>query len=87
LRRAMLQCLATEGAATGRGYKRLWHGIIADVFGDMPEAEIKRQLFSFLQCYDITPEERAEVVRLLQSSSTALTEDQRRQLDYLLQAE
>lgn len=87
LRRAMLQWLAAEGALTGKGYKRLWNTIIADVYGDMTEANIKRQLYSFLQCYDITPDERAEVLRLLQLSETALTEDQRQQILSYLQAE
>lgn len=87
LRRGMLEWLATEGALTGRGYKRLWNGIIADVYEGMTEAQIKSLLYSFLQCYDITPAERAEVLRLLQLSSTTLTEDQRQQILSYLQAE
>ena len=87
LRRGMFEWLATEGALTGRGYKRLWNSIIADVMQDQTEASIKRHLFSFLQCYDITPAERAEVLRLLQLSNTALTEDQRQQILSYLEAE
>ena len=87
LRRAMLEWLAGEGALTGRGYKRLWNGIIADVYEGITEAGIKRQLYSFLQCYDITPDERAEVLRLLQLSETALTADQRQQILSFVQAE
>jgi hypothetical protein len=87
LRRGMREMLAGEGVLTGRGYKRLWNSIIADVYEDMTEAQIKCYLYSFLQCYDITAAERAEVLRLLQLSGTALTEDQRQQILSYLQAE
>ena len=87
MRRGMMEVLAGEGALTGRGYKRLWNSIIADVYEGITEAGIKRQLYSFLQCYDITPDERAECLRLLQLAETALTEDQRQQILSYLQAE
>lgn len=86
LRRGLLGMLAAEGVPTGRGYKGLWNEIISDVFKDAPEAQIKQQLFSFLRC-DITPDERAEVLRLLQMSETALTRDQQQQILSFLQAE
>lgn len=87
IRRAWFTLFAAEGVPCGRGYKRLWNSIIADVMQDSTEARIKQQLFSFLQCYDITPAERAECLRLLQLSSTALTEDQRQQILSYLEAE
>ena len=87
LRRGMLDALAGEGLKTGRGYKRQWSRIISDTFSNMPEVQIKVCLYSFLQCRDITPEERAEVLRLLQLSETALTQEQRQQILFLLQAE
>lgn len=87
LRRGMRYYLTAEGARTGRGYKRLWKHIIADVYGELTEAKIKCILYSFLQCYDLTGEERAEIRRILQLSETALTEDQRRQIHSYLQAE
>ena len=87
LRRGMRYYLTAEGTRTGRGYKRLWKHIIADVYGDMTEAQIKGILYSFLQCYDLTAEERAEIRQILQLSATALTENQRRQIDIHLQAE
>ena len=85
LRRGMRLYLTAEGARTGRGTKRLWKHIIADVYGDMTEAKIKMMLYSFLQCYDLTSKERAEIREILQLSETALTEDQRRQIDSYLQ--
>lgn len=87
LRRGVIEALSAEGAATGRGYKRLLNGIITDVYGRLSEAQIKQYLFSFLKCHDITPGERAEILQLLQLSSTALTEDQRQQLFSFLEAE
>ena len=87
LRRGTLDFLDAEGARTGRGYKRLWNTVIADIYGDMTEAEIKAVIYSFLPCYDLTGEERAELLHILQLSETALTEDQRRQITIHLQAE
>ena len=84
LRRGMTELLAAEGIPTGRGYKRLWNGIYYDVFATMTEAKIKTMLFSWLQCYDITPAERAEILHLLRLSQTALTEQQREQLQEYL---
>lgn len=80
IRRAMLQYFAADGKATGTGYKLLWYDIISHVCATMTEAQIKRCLYSFMRCYDVTPEERAEIKQLLQLAQTALTEDQRRQL-------
>lgn len=85
LRRAMLEWLEAEGA--GRLYRRALYESIADVYGNISEAQIKYILFSFLQCYDITPDERAEALHLLELSETALTEDQRRQMLICLQTE
>ena len=87
LRRAWFSALAGEPITSGRGYKRLWNRIIAETEETRTEAQIIGQLYSFLNCYDITPAERAECLRLLQLSGTALTGDQRRQLQSYLQAE
>lgn len=83
LRRGMREIL---GAATGRGCKKLWDSIIADVYADMSEAQIKCCLYAFLNSYDIMAADRAEVLRLLQLSETVLTAEQRRQIASLLQA-
>lgn len=76
LRRYMLDVLGMQGALTGKGYKRLWNGIIAHVFEAIPEAHIKCLLLQFLQCCDITADERTEAIKLLQMAETALTPDQ-----------
>ena len=85
LRRGMREVLASEGIPAGRGYKRLWNEITGRTFERMTEAEIKDLLYDLYTCDDITPAERAEVVQLLQLSSTALTTEQQEALTYKLQ--
>ena len=84
LRRGMLEMLGGMGTRTGRGYKRLWYDVIADVYGCMTEAEIKCFLFHALNCYDLTADERAEVLQLLQMTRTALTTRQLEQIAFSL---
>ena len=83
LRRGMFLVLNAE-AVPVKGYKRTWYTVYKDVFETMTEAQIKSLLFDFLQCVDITDDERAEIKQLLQLSQTALTEEQTRQLQNLL---
>ena len=85
LRRGLREMLKSEGMPAGRGYKRLWNTITADVFSKYTEAEIKALLYDFLTCYDITQADAAEIMHLLQLSSTALTTEQREALAYKLQ--
>lgn len=87
LRRGMLEYLKAEGIKTGRGYKRLWNDVIADVYGSMTEAKAKAIIWTFLQCDDLTAAERAELLRILQLSETALTDAQRQEIISYLQAE
>ena len=86
LRRGIL-CLITEETGSVEGFRRVWYDSIAFAFEALPEADIKRRLYEFLQCGDLTPADRAEIVRLLQLSGTAFTRKQRRQLDSILKAE
>ena len=67
-----------------KGFKRLFNSIYGDILDTMPEPQIKLYLFELLQCYDITPEERAEAIKLLQMSETTLTAEQLQKLDYHL---
>ena len=86
-REPMNLALMQECAPIRRGSRRLYNSIYADVFADLPEPYIKRFLYAFIACDDVTAEDRAEALRLLQLSSTALTEDQRQQILSFLQAE
>ena len=79
LRRGIADLLAAEGLPY-KGYKKLWRSVIAETFAQMPETKIKLLLYDFWTCDDITAADRAEILRLLQLSTTALTEEQRRQL-------
>ena len=85
LRTAILNYYRATGWRMGTGYKRTWYKIIGDTFDSMPEAEIKRFLYLFLQCSDITAANRAEIAQLLSLSQTALTENQRERLRQTLQ--
>jgi len=75
-RRLMYSGLISEGLPV-TGYKRLFNSIFAEIAEPMPEPQIKLLLFEFLQCYDITAEEQAEALKLLQLSQTTLTNAQR----------
>lgn len=75
VRDRLYYCLLSNGAAEG---KRLFNNIAGGVLQNMPEAQIKCLLLQFLQCYDITEDERTEATRLLQMADTALTPDQTR---------
>lgn len=75
VRNRLYHCLLSNGAAEG---KRLFNHITEDLLQNMPEAQIKCLLLQFLQCYDITEDERTEAIRLLQMADTALTPDQTR---------
>ena len=79
--------LIMEETGSVEGFRRVWYDSIAFAFEALPEADIKRRLYEFLQCGDLTPADRAEIVRLLQLSGTAFTRKQRRQLDSILKAE
>lgn len=75
-RRVMYLCLDAE-AMPYLGNKRFFNNLFASLAESMPEPEIVLLLFEFLQCADITPEEQAEALKLLQLNQTALTEQQR----------
>ena len=64
-----------------------WRRAIREVYATMPEPQIKYFLFSLLLCDDITEDERAEVLRLLQISETELTADQLQRIASLLEAD
>lgn len=85
LRRGLREMLKSEGLPAGRGYKRLWNNITASVFSEYTEAQIKAMLYDFLTCDDLTRADVAEIMHLLQLSSTALTTEQREELAYKLQ--
>lgn len=74
---------AAEGLDTRRT-KRLFNGIATDLVTGMSEPQIKLILFDMLQCDDMEPADRAEAIKLLQMSETALTAKQRKQIDVLL---
>lgn len=77
IRRAMIEYLISEGVPAGRGYLRIWRKIANDVFSEMPEIKIKQFLIElYYTCNDLSPAERAEIIELLQLSSTALTTEQ-----------
>lgn len=60
-----------------KGYKRLFNDIVGDVYGNTPEAHIIYLLLLALQCYDISEQEQAEVIKLLQMAEITLTTEQR----------
>lgn len=78
-RRGMLGVIAEETGCIN-GYKRVWYDCIAAAFEQLPEADIKARLYRFLQCSDLTADDRAEILQLLKLSCTALTRRQRRQI-------
>jgi len=83
-RRGMLGVIAEETGCIN-GYKRVWYDCIAAAFEQLPEADIKARLYRFLQCSDLTADDRAEILQLLELSSTALTARQRRQIHSFLE--
>lgn len=84
IRRKMALCTMLIENMPIKGYKRLFNGIMGDVLADMSEPQIKLYLYDFLQCCDITAEEQAEAIKLLQMSETTLTARQRAKIDYFL---
>jgi len=86
LRRGMLEYLEAEGA-TIRGNRRLYNSLIADVYRGMTEAQAKAVIWNFLQCQELTAQERGELLDILQLSETALTDQQRQAIILSLQAE
>lgn len=86
LRRGLLEYMQAEGAAI-RGNRRLYNSLIADVFSSVTEAQAKAIIWNFLQCYDLTAQERGELLDILQLSETALTDQQRQEIIFYLQAE
>lgn len=78
--------MQAEGAAI-RGNRRLYNSLIADVFSSVTEAQAKAIIWNFLQCYDLTAQERGELLDILQLSETALTDQQRQEIIFYLQAE
>lgn len=85
LRRGLLEWLAAEGA-TIQGRRRLYYALTTETFKSMTEAQAKATIWNFLQCDDLTDQERAELLDILQLAETALTADQRRQIIFYLQA-
>lgn len=86
LRRAMQEIIAEEIGSV-KGSRRVINSCIAAAFEQIPEAAIKARLYGFLQCSDLTATDRAEIRRLLDLSSTALTKQQRQQIALFLQEE
>lgn len=86
LRRGMTEYLAA-GGATIRGNRRFYNSLIADIYSSMTEAQAKAIIWKFLQCYDLTAQERGELLDILQLSETALTDRQRQEIISYLQAE
>lgn len=82
-RRFALELMQSEGLPV-KGYKRLMNSVYSEVLEAKNEPQIKYILLSVLQCYDITPEERAEALKLLQMGETTLSEAQRQQLRAVL---
>ena len=64
-----------------KGYKRLFNEMFSTIMIKWPESEIKAFLLKALSCYDLPADTRAEAIRLLQLSETALTARQRRKID------
>lgn len=84
--RKMAFYLLEDSGGPVEGVKRCTSKILGAVLADMPEPQIKQLLFEILQCSDITKEERAEALKILSMSETALTAKQRRRLNrYLLE--
>jgi len=64
MRRAMQEYLAAETGLL-RGYKRMYNGLFRETIAGMTDNQIRDVLYYALQCDDITPEERAEIRRIL----------------------
>lgn len=64
MRRAMQEYLAAETGLL-RGYKRMYNGLFREMIAGMTDNQIRDVLYYALQCDDITPEERAEIRRIL----------------------
>lgn len=86
LRRGMIEYLTAEGA-TIKGRRQLYNDLITATYSHMTEAQAKAAIWNFLQCDDLTGQERAELLDILKLSETALTDRQRRQIIFYLQAE
>ena len=65
LRRAIQEYCESEGIST-KGVKRTLNSAFAEVFGEMPDYEIRRVLLLFLTTEDISPEELMECRMMLQ---------------------
>ena len=64
MRRAMQEYIAAETGLL-RGYKRLYNGVLREIIAGMTDNQIRDALYFALQCDDLTPEERAEILRIL----------------------
>lgn len=62
--KAMQEYLAAETGLL-RGYKRMYNGLFREMIAGMTDNQIRDVLYYALQCDDITPEERAEIRRIL----------------------
>lgn len=80
-----ISCMRRPGidpiyGATGlitAGERRHLKGMYNATLGPLPEPAIKVYLAELLQCYDVSAEDKAEAIRLLQLSQTTLTHRQR----------
>ena len=86
LQRGFMEFLAAEGVPLS-GSARLWRSVIKEVFQEVPEAQIKFRLYCFMQCYDLSQEEKLEILQLLRQPESALTRRQRQQIQEYLQYE
>lgn len=84
IKNAFQEFLKEDGAACGRGYKRVWNSILYDVFKEFTEAEITIFIVEALHTCELTGKERSDLLRILSLSQTALTTEQAAQLQATL---
>ena len=65
MRRAMQEYLAAETGGLLNGYKRMYNDLFREMIAGMTDNQIRDALYYALQCDDLTPEERAEIRRIL----------------------
>ncbi len=85
-RRAICQEIA-KGEGRGlfdKGMKRVMLRTWTNIFSSWSEAQIKQYMFMFLGADDLTPELRQEILYILAAAETALTSEQRQQLNKVL---
>lgn len=80
LKRKLTTLIALTMGFDITGNKRYYGRLFGNIFEAMSEPQIKYFLMELLQCTDATAEDKAEALRILRLSETALTKEQRQQI-------